>query len=84
MRPLRFFSLLAVVFTCTAIGLAIPLFVEYAETGLVPRVPTAILAAAIQIVALIFLICGIVLDSVCQLRRDAKRLTYLGTSRDPR
>jgi glycosyltransferase involved in cell wall biosynthesis len=83
MRPLRFFSVLAVVLTCTAVGLAIPLFVEYAETGLVPRVPTAILAAAIQIVALIFLICGIVLDSVCQLRRDAKRLTYLGIPRDP-
>ena len=67
-----------------AVGLAIPLFVEYAETGLVPRFPTAILAAATQIVALIFLICGIVLDSVCQLRRDAKRLTYLGISRAPR
>ena len=83
MRPLRFYTFLTVVLTCTAVGLAIPLFVEYAETGLVPRVPTAILAAAIQIVALIFLICGIVLDSVCQLRRDAKRLTYLGISRDP-
>ena len=83
MRPLRFFSLLAVVLTCTAVGLGIPLLVEYAETGLVPRVPTAILAAAIQIVALIFLICGIVLDSVCQLRRDAKRLTYLGIPQDP-
>jgi hypothetical protein len=42
------------------------------------------LAAAIQIVALVFLTCGIVLDSVCQLRRDAKRLTYLGIPRAPR
>jgi glycosyltransferase involved in cell wall biosynthesis len=84
MRPFRFFGVVALLLTCAAIGLAIPLFVEYAETGLVPRLPTAVLAAATQIVALIFLICGIVLDSVCQLRRDAKRLTYLGIPRAPR
>jgi glycosyltransferase involved in cell wall biosynthesis len=84
MRPFRFFGVLALLLTCVAIGLAVPLFVEYAETGLVPRLPTAVLAAATQIVALIFLMCGIVLDSVCQLRRDAKRLTYLGIPRAPR
>jgi glycosyltransferase involved in cell wall biosynthesis len=84
MRPFRFFGVLALVLTGAAVALAIPLFIEYAETGLVPRFPTAILAAAIQIVALIFLTCGIVLDSVCQLRRDAKRLTYLGIPRAPR
>jgi glycosyltransferase involved in cell wall biosynthesis len=84
MRPLRFFTALAALLTCTAIALAIPLFVEYAETGLVPRFPTAILAAAIEIVALLCFTCGIMLDSVCQLRRDAKRLTYLGIPRAPR
>jgi glycosyltransferase involved in cell wall biosynthesis len=84
MRPLRFFTALAALLTATAVALAIPLFVEYAETGLVPRFPTAILAAAIEIVALLCFTCGIMLDSVCQLRRDAKRLTYLGIPRAPR
>jgi hypothetical protein len=83
MRPLRFFTLLALALTCSAVALAVPLLVEYAETGLVPRFPTAILAAAIQIVALMLLTCGIVLNSVCQFRRDAKRLTYLGIPREP-
>jgi glycosyltransferase involved in cell wall biosynthesis len=83
MRPLLFFTILAFALTCTAVGIAIPLFIEYAETGLVPRFPTAILAAAIQIVALILFTCGIVLNSVCQFRRDAKRLTYLGIPREP-
>jgi glycosyltransferase involved in cell wall biosynthesis len=83
MRPLRFFSILSLVLTGIAVGLAIPIFVEYAETGLVPRFPTAILAAAIQIVALICLSSGIVLDSVCRVRRDIKRLAYLGISRSP-
>ncbi|MET0421687.1 MAG: glycosyltransferase family 2 protein [Acidimicrobiia bacterium] len=81
MRPMRFFSILALGLTVVAWGLALPILIEYAETGLVPRFPTAILAAAIQIVALVCLTSGIVLDSVCRLRRDTKRLTYLGIAR---
>jgi hypothetical protein len=44
---------------------------------LVLRFPTAILAASIQIVAFISLTAGIILDSVCHSRRQAKRLVYL-------
>jgi glycosyltransferase involved in cell wall biosynthesis len=78
LRPLRFFTIIAACLTALALGLgAIPVN-EFLTTGLVLRFPTAILAASIQIVAFISLTAGIVLDSVCHSRREAKRLVYLG------
>jgi len=77
MRPLRFFTLIAATLTALALGLgAIPV-TEFLDTGLVLRFPTAILAASVQIVAVISLTAGIILDSVCHSRRQAKRLVYL-------
>ena len=78
MRPMRFFGLLFLLFTVLAIGLGIPVFVDYLETGLVPRFPTAILASALQVLAFIFLTCGILLDSVSRSRREVRKLAYLG------
>ncbi len=78
LRPMRFFGLLFLACTLAAFGLGIPVFVEFVETGLVPRFPTAILASALQILAFIFLICGILLESVSASRREARKLAYLG------
>jgi hypothetical protein len=77
MRPLRFFTIIFFALTALAWGLAIPIIIEFTQTSKVPRFPTAILAAAIQIVALVCLTSGIVLDTVGRLRRDVKRLAYL-------
>jgi glycosyltransferase involved in cell wall biosynthesis len=78
MRPLRFFTIIAACLTALALGLgAIPI-TEFLTTGLVLRFPTAILSASIQIIAFISLTAGIILDSVCHSRRQAKRLVYLG------
>jgi hypothetical protein len=57
--------------------LGIPIVNEFIRTGLVPRFPTAILAASIQIVAFICLTAGIILDSVSRSRREMKQLSYL-------
>jgi hypothetical protein len=77
MRPLRFFSVIAGTLTAVAVALGARVVKDFLETGLVPRLPTAILAASIQIVAFICLTAGIVLDSVCRSRREARRLVYL-------
>lgn len=77
MRPLRFFTIIAATLTLLALGLgAIPVS-EFINTGLVLRLPTAVLAASIQVIAFISLTAGIILDSVCHSRRQAKRLVYL-------
>ena len=45
-RPLKFFSLVALLFFIVGMALGLPVIHEFAATGVVPRFPTAILAAA--------------------------------------
>jgi hypothetical protein len=55
----------------------IPLLVTYLETGLGPRVPTAILSVALVIVGVIGVFTGLILDMTTKTRREMKRLIYL-------
>lgn len=76
-RPLRFFSL--GFFGCGLLSLllAVPVLDDYLRTGLVPRLPTALLCAAIMLFGAILLACGIVLDTVTRGRTEMKRFAYL-------
>ena len=76
-RPLAFFGCLFAVLVALSLGLAAPLAVTYAETGLVPRLPTAILATGIMLLAFLSLTCGVVLDTVTRGRTEMRRLHYL-------
>ena len=76
-RPLQFFSVTGALFGVTSIGLAWPLFVSYFETGLVPRLPTAVLVTGLMVFAFLSIIAGLVLDTVTLGRRELKRLHYL-------
>ena len=68
-RPLKFFGLMAAVFAIIGLILGIPVIAEYAQTGLVPRLPTAILAAAFMFLCGLSLATGFVLDSVAKVER---------------
>ncbi len=76
-RPLAFFTWAALLLGLLAIGLSIPVFITYVETGLVPRFPTAILSASIMLLAFLSLAVGLNLDTVTHGRREVKRLMYL-------
>jgi hypothetical protein len=85
-RPLAFFSALAALLAAVAVLLAVPILVTYMQTGLVPRLPTAILSTGLMILACLALTCGLILDNVTRGRQEMKRLLYLatqGTRRDP-
>ena len=60
-----------------SITLAIPLIVSYLDTGLVPRIPTAILTTGIMLVGVVCFICGLILDSLSRGRREIKLMLYL-------
>lgn len=77
-RPLQFFGLSSIALAVVSLALIYPVFMEYLRTGLVPRFPTAILSAAIMIVAILASFAGLILDTVTLGRREMKRLTYLG------
>lgn len=60
-----------------ALLLAAPLLVTYLDTGLVPRLPTAILATVLVILAFLNQFAGLILDTVVRGRRKVRRLAYL-------
>ena len=82
-RPLLFFSVIAGVFAAVAIALGASIVVEFVHTGLVPRLPTAILATGLMLIAFLSLMSGLILDTVTRGRWANKRLAYL-SMRGPR
>jgi glycosyltransferase involved in cell wall biosynthesis len=76
-RPLAFFSIVGVLLAAISVVLAVPVFVTYLETGLVPRLPTAILSTGLMILAFLSAAIGLVLDTVSRGRREMKLLAYL-------
>jgi glycosyltransferase involved in cell wall biosynthesis len=76
-KPLRFFIAIGMFLALVSIGLAIPIVVTYLETGLVPRLPTAVLSMGLMIVALLSVSSGLVLDTVTRGRREMKLMAYL-------
>lgn len=76
-RPLPFFALAALVLFAAGIGLFVPVLLTYLETGLVPRLPTAVLSLGLVLLAFLALACGLILETVTRGRREAKRIAYL-------
>lgn len=68
-RPLKFFSLVALLFCISGLCAGIPVVTEYFTTGLVPQFPTAILAAALMFMAALSLATGFILDAVAKVER---------------
>ncbi|MGC8476565.1 MAG: glycosyltransferase [Acetobacteraceae bacterium] len=83
-RPLQFFSLCAAVFLMMGLTLGLPVVVTFFRTGLVPRLPTAVLASALVLLAFLSFALALILDSVAHGRREMKRLMYLGIPPVPR
>lgn len=77
-RPVLFYGGFGTALAALGLVLAVPLAVTYAQTGLVPRLPTAILVTGLMIVAFMSFMCGLILDTVVRGRREVRRLHYLG------
>ncbi len=77
-RPLPFFSALFALLAGSSVLLAWPVLLTYLDTGLVPRLPTALLSTGLMLLAFLSLTCGMILDTVTRGRREMKRLHYLG------
>lgn len=76
-RPRFFFGVLAVLFAVFSAALFVPVFENYLETGLVPRLPTFVASAALAMLSFLSLTCGLILDTVTRGRIEAKRIAYL-------
>ena len=80
-RPVLFYGSIGALLLLAAILLSIPLVITYLHTGLVPRVPTAILVTGMVVVAVLCFFAGLILDTVTRGRREVRRLAYLALPR---
>ena len=80
-RPMQFFTALFAICSAMAIFMSLPLLITYLDTGLVPRLPTAVLATGLMLLGFLFMACGLILDTVTRGRQELKRLQYLSVSR---
>lgn len=76
-RPLLFFSLGALVCAVASTLLALPLVETYLRTGLVPRLPTAVLCVGLMVLAGLSAASGLILDAVTRARIELKHMAYL-------
>ena len=76
-RPLQCFAATGAALLALGFALGMPVVLDFLQTGLVPRLPTALLATGIVLGAFLAFVCGLVLDSVSRGRKELKRLAYL-------
>ncbi|MDR3532872.1 MAG: glycosyltransferase family 2 protein [Rhodopila sp.] len=76
-RPLQVFSIAALALLTSGISLGVPVVIAFLHTGLVPRLPTAVLSTGLVLLAFLSLACGLILDAVSRGRKENKRLAYL-------
>jgi hypothetical protein len=63
-RPLRCFSIIAAILLLLALILVTPVFIEYFQTGLVPRFPTLIVSGFIALLAMMMWVAGVILEVI--------------------
>lgn len=83
-RPLIFYSSIASLCAIVSVALAIPLAITYFKTGLVPRIPTAILSTGLLLCGVTSFVAGLILEATTLSRREFKRLSYLAIPALPR
>jgi hypothetical protein len=76
-RPLQFFGLTGALMLILGLGLGLPVVLEFFRTGLVPRLPTAVLATGCVLIAILSFTAGLILEAVTHARKEMKRLSYL-------
>jgi hypothetical protein len=76
-RPLQVLCLVALGQVTLGVGLGVPVVIEFLRTGLVPRLPTAMLSTGLVLLAALSLCCGLILDAMSHGRKENKRLAYL-------
>jgi len=77
-RPLLFFGAISAFTLGCATVLGVPVILDYINTGLVARFPTAFLCGSLGVLAAIAMVSGVILETVALGRREMKRLAYNG------
>ncbi len=81
-KPTLFFSLISFLFLIVSLIFGVPVFVEYFQTGLVPRYPTLIVSGFMLIISILMFVCGIILEVVVKKHRQLFELVLIRTKNE--
>ena len=76
-KPLLFFSILSILFMLLSLSVGVPIVKEFYITGLVERLPSAILAGLFSVISFLSFFCGLILDVMKKIRFENKKMNYL-------
>jgi glycosyltransferase involved in cell wall biosynthesis len=76
-RPFAFYLGFSLLFGLAGLLLMLPVVLTWMETGLVPRLPTAVVATGLVVIAFLMAGCGLILDSLSRSRVEQKRILFL-------
>lgn len=76
-KPVLFFNFVASIIALAMIALFMPIFVDYRQTGLVPRFPTLLGIVGLGVAMLISMVYGYLLEVISESRKETRRLHYL-------
>lgn len=76
-HPLRFYTTLAIIFFCLSLAVGIPVIMEFIQTSYITKVPSAILATGLMLIAVLMEQCGIMLETVVKINRENYELNLL-------
>ncbi len=80
-KPKLFFGIIGTIFFIISLVFAVPVFIEYFKTGLVPRIPTLIFSGFMLMIGMISYTCGIILDGVTKKHRQLFELILINTKK---
>ncbi|ADL50131.1 glycosyltransferase family 2 protein [Clostridium cellulovorans] len=63
-KPLAFFSILSILFLLLGIIIGTPVIVEFIESSYITKLPSAVLAVGLVIIAILSMACGLILDTI--------------------
>ncbi len=77
LRPMAFYGIFSGLFLLASLVAGAPVIATYLMTGLVPRLPMAVLAAGFAQLSFMAFVCGLIIDAVSANGREQRRMRYL-------
>ena len=76
-KPLLFFSIFSFLFFFLSLYIGIPIIHEFYLTGLVDKLPSAVLSGLLMVISFLFFFGGLILDALKKIRYENKRINFL-------
>ncbi|MBZ5737664.1 glycosyltransferase family 2 protein [Nocardioides mangrovi] len=76
-RPIYFYGLISVLFWFVAAALAAPVIADYVRTGMVPRLPSLVVASFLVLIGCLCFTVGLIMDGTRKARHEVSRLSYV-------